>query len=443
MRGYIQYCRLLGFIFVVVVSVIGLYVSVSAVTFTGGSYKIDASVIGNSFGGDTTGGSYKLTSSGGESIVGQGTGGSYKLDSGYVAQLPKSLQLIVQPEGLMGYYPLEEATTATAYDRSANTVNAASVGTPTIVTGKIGSAWTFDGATAYSVIGTTSSMQGTQYTLEGWVKSTTSGTEMTVVSKSSNFWLGLNYGKAAIYDWTASTTCQTTTTYNDGNWHHLAATLSSGVSNGSIIYVDGVQQETCTWTPLNQTGYVAIGAAKAVAWQQFFNGQIDEVKIFNRAFTADEIKAEYDAQAAGIPSGLHLNTVMAGISNTALYDAIVQTDASSYNLAVNQNQNLTSGANSITGVSGSIASPVTWVEGTTKGLGFTLYGTNATAIDGKWSSGNAYAAFPGTSTTFYSRTGYTAGAKDYLKMRVRLDVPAAQVAGTYDNIITVVGTIIP
>ena len=96
----------------------------------------------------------------------------------------------------------------------------------------------------------------------------------------------------------------------------------------------------------------------------------------------------------------------------------------------------------ISGVSGTIASPVTWVEGTTKGLGFTLYGTNATSIPGKWSSGAAYAAFPGTSTSYYTRTGRQS-AKDVLNMRLRLDTTMLNPAGTYTNVITTVGTVTP
>ena len=56
--------------------VAGLFVTASAERFTGGSYTIDASVVGNSFGGANSGGSYTLTSSGGESVIGQGSGGS-------------------------------------------------------------------------------------------------------------------------------------------------------------------------------------------------------------------------------------------------------------------------------------------------------------------------------------------------------------------------------
>lgn len=417
--------------------------SASSARFTSTSYIIDASV-NNSFGGQGNSTNYKAVTSGGEDIVGNGSGGSYKFGAGYMSQLEHGMQLTVQPGGLMAYYPLDETVMPAVYDNSANAVNGVATGNPVSTVGKIGSALSFDGSTQYVQLGATTSLQGTTLTAEAWIKSSTSGATMAVLTKASNFWLGVDFGKAAIYDWTTSTTCSAASpSVTDGTWHHIAATMSSGVTNGSIIYVDGIQQKTCTWTPTAQNGQPGLGASKAASWQQFFNGQIDTAKLYNHVLTANEIKAEYDAQAAGNAAGVHLGNITPGASNTALLDAIVQTDAAGYNLAVSQDRDLTSGSNTISPVSGSIASPVSWSEGTTKGLGFTLYGTNATAIPAKWASGGAYAAFPTSSTSFYSRTGYTAGTKDYLNMRMRLDTATTQAPAAYLNAITLTGTILP
>lgn len=101
------------------------------------------------------------------------------------------------------------------------------------------------------------------------------------------------------------------------------------------------------------------------------------------------------------------------------------------------------GGFSIPSVSGTIASPTVWSEGTTKGLGFTLYGTNATSLPGTWGSGGNYAAIPAANSTFYTRTNYTAGAKDVINMRLRLDVATSQQSGDYANQMTIVGTMTP
>jgi hypothetical protein len=221
-------------------------------------------------------------------------------------------------------------------------------------------------------------------------------------------------------------------------------TLASG-ANASTLYADGVARKTFTWTPLSQTGWVTIGSVyNGTSYLQYFNGSIDHVKIFNRTLTADEIAAEYNAGNAGIPSGVSLGTITAGASKAALVDVITQTDAGGYALAVSQDHDLTDGTYSISPVSGNIAAPVAWSEGSTKGLGFSLTATNATAIPGLWNSGNSYAAFPSSATTFYSRTGVQSSI-DYLTMRFRADVPTTQVTSgvAYSNTVTVTGTMAP
>lgn len=142
-------------------------------------------------------------------------------------------------------------------------------------------------------------------------------------------------------------------------------------------------------------------------------------------------------------SSVTIPNVTPGTSKTVSTVLSTATDAPSYNLLVNQDHNLQSGAQSIPAVSGSIGTPVSWVEGTTKGLGFTLTATNATAIPGKWSSGNAYAALPGSTTTFYQRTGFGGGQVDTLTVRFRLDVAASQPTANYSNTVTWTATIVP
>lgn len=142
-------------------------------------------------------------------------------------------------------------------------------------------------------------------------------------------------------------------------------------------------------------------------------------------------------------SSVTIPAVTPGVSQTASTVLSIATDAPSYNLLVNQDHNLQAGSDTIPAVSGSIASPASWVEGTTKGLGFTLTSTNATAIPAKWNSGGAYAAIPGSSTTFYQRTGYGGGQIDTLSVRFRLDVAASQPTANYANTATWTATIVP
>lgn len=430
----------------VITILVGLFVDASAERFTGGSYTIDASVIGNSFGGDTTGGSYKLTSSGGESVVGQGSGGSYRLDSGYVAQLQSSLQLTIQPGGMLLYYALNEPSGTFVRDSSINANNGNTISSPTWTSGRVDGGVSLNGSSQYVTGPDVDS--ATNITISAWVNPSASHTS-SIVSKHSS--TSDNQGRLSLASNTPSFTITTGGTQRtatagsaipSSSWSHIVGTYDG---SNARLYVNGVQAGISAGTGAIATNAFAWTVGRdANASSNYFNGVIDEVKVLSRALTLSEVDAEYDAGVAGNQSGLSFATeIVPGISQTSDYDAAVLTDASKgYNLSVNQNQNLTNGGNTISPVSGSIASPVSWVEGTTKGLGFTLFGTNATAIPGKWSSGSSYAAFPGSATSYYVRTG-KASSKDILNMRLRLDVPTTQVSGAYTNVITTTGTITP
>lgn len=436
MRGI----RLIAFGAALTSVITGFFVTAHAERFTGGSYTIDASIIGNSFGGDTTGGSYKLTSSGGESVIGQGSGGSYKLGTGYVAQLEDSIQLTVQPGSLVSYYALEENSGTFIRDTSFSTNNATATNT-TWGTGRVGNGLVFDGSSTY-VSGQDNDISGT-ITVSAWVNTDASQTS-TVVGKDTTQGVIELASNTPSFKITTGSTLQTVTAgsaISSSTWHHLVGTYDG---TNAYLYVDGVLAQTTAATGAISTNNSVWTIGRTVGGASHFDGTLDEIKVFSRALSANEVKAEYDAGIAGNTAGLSFATAITpGVSQTSNYDAAMLTDAANgYTLSVSQNQNLTKGGDTIAAVSGSIASPVTWVEGTTQGLGFTLYGTNATAIAGSWSSGNAYAAFPGSATSFYNRIGRQT-AKDVVNMRLRLDVPTNQPAGTYSNVITTTGTITP
>lgn len=440
--------RLGGVAAFLLVVFVGFIINVSAEQFTGGSYTIDASVIGNSFGGSAIGGSYQLTTSGGESVIGQGSGGSYRLDSGYVAQLQSSLQLAVQPGGLAAYYPLEETSGTRLADWGANALAATASNGPVSGTGKVGNGWIFDGVDDKISPGNPAGLSSpTELTWSAWVYPTDVTKDQMILSKQSTNYLRLiNTNKRAfmsLRDNGVARTLTGTTTFANNQWYHIAGTFKAGEMK---LYVNGISEASRmdVTGPLNfNTGNFDIGQYTNADLRTFV-GTIDEVKVWSRALSPDEIKAEYDAGVAGTTAGLGFAAkITPGASQTSPYDAIVVTDSpNGYTLAVNQNQNLTNGSYTIPPVGSSIASPGAWVEGSTKGLGFTLFDTNATPLDGKWGSGNAYAAFPGSAISYYTRVGKPAGV-DVLNMRLRLDVSAAQVAGPYTNVITTTGTMTP
>jgi hypothetical protein len=80
----------------------------------------------------------------------------------------------------------------------------------------------------------------------------------------------------------------TPTTYNDGVWHHIAATRSSGAVS---LYMDGELIGSGTQTvDVSNSGSFKIGK-----WyfESSFNGKIDDVRIYSRALSQQEITEHY------------------------------------------------------------------------------------------------------------------------------------------------------
>ncbi|MEO6669253.1 MAG: LamG-like jellyroll fold domain-containing protein [Ferruginibacter sp.] len=93
-------------------------------------------------------------------------------------------------------------------------------------------------------------------------------------------------------------TVNSTLAYNDGNWHHAAATLSS--TAGMKLYIDGVQvaADAATTTAENYRGYWRIGYDNNNGWTSqpssfYFNGSLDDALIYSTALSAAEVSTLY------------------------------------------------------------------------------------------------------------------------------------------------------
>jgi len=84
-----------------------------------------------------------------------------------------------------------------------------------------------------------------------------------------------------------------TSTSNDfTNWHHIAIVFDTSTST-SKMYIDGNFDATGTYfLPSQVTSNLYIGGGYGGG--QTFDSTIDELMIFNKALTADEVKSIYE-----------------------------------------------------------------------------------------------------------------------------------------------------
>ena len=91
----------------------------------------------------------------------------------------------------------------------------------------------------------------------------------------------------------------TATDVNDGNWHHIMLTFSGTKTDDVTMYMDGVSlsESSIDSETINSgtTQDVEIGRLGAAASSptQYFIGSIDEVKMYARALTADQVNQIY------------------------------------------------------------------------------------------------------------------------------------------------------
>lgn len=207
---------------------------------------------------------------------------------------------VIKDDNLVGYWPMDELIGGATYDASKNsndgTIAIGSGGSQSSTTqawtagtyGKFGASLNFDGTDDYVNNTNANVLQLTTGTESAWIKTSNAGSSYRgIVVKRSAYGLFLEDGVLIAYDWGASSDRTTGINLADGNWHHVAMTFQSGVTNGTILYIDGSAKATTTITVSSQANAVLTGAGATDS--QMFNGQIDDVRIYNKILSPSDI----------------------------------------------------------------------------------------------------------------------------------------------------------
>ncbi|PIZ47562.1 hypothetical protein COY32_01485, partial [candidate division WWE3 bacterium CG_4_10_14_0_2_um_filter_41_14] len=176
------------------------------------------------------------------------------------------------------------------------------------VTGKIGpKALDFDGTDDYLAVADSDGLDASEaVTVSAWVNGTSwaDADRKSVFIKGGAYYLTVSpSGNVAVYGYGKSSQGYhlSNATLSTGTWYSLALTIDP---NGFKIYINGVLDKTIAATGLitTNTGVSAVGAEPG-GTSRFFNGKIDEVKIYNYARTPEQIKADYNNTKAYFAGG--------------------------------------------------------------------------------------------------------------------------------------------
>ena len=159
-----------------------------------------------------------------------------------------------------------------------------------------GHALSFDGLNDYVTISDNPLWDfGTDdFSINFWFK--TSGTERAHALNfggvsSNNLCFNFNnspYGVWVYWMGGGSPAVRTTSFYNDGNWHNLFFTRSGNLFK---LFLDGVFVHSTTNSSSIQVNSFSIGSAYATVY--FWNGLIDDVRVYAEAIPSTEIQKQY------------------------------------------------------------------------------------------------------------------------------------------------------
>lgn len=216
--------------------------------------------------------------------------------------------------GLVGHWKFDEATGMIVYDSSGNSNHGSIItGTSSInrVAGKVGDAINFDGGDDYVELVNLSALNfGTSsFSYGAWVKAAAVGPSPNnrVISKRngtgpSNIGYDLAVGpteglRAELSDGSGEAIVELGSSINLNQWYFVMAVVDKS-TNQFQLFIDGKQVSSV----INNEGSLSNSfpltfsrISTGAGGGEYFNGLIDDIRIYNRALSAAEVKSLYES----------------------------------------------------------------------------------------------------------------------------------------------------
>jgi hypothetical protein len=212
--------------------------------------------------------------------------------------------------GLVGYWSFNgyDLSGTTAYDRSAQGNNATLTNGPVPTIGKLGQALQFNGTNNYVAISDANSLDLTSNgTISLWAmrkgnnlpgtfttslidkgnSDTNAAHNYSISAGKTSFGVACNLGNGVTVNSSAAYSA------NDNDWYNITCAWDS---SNIYLYINGSLYDTTALsiTPTTNGEQLIIGKAENnPTADEYFNGLIDDVRVYNRALSADEVYKLY------------------------------------------------------------------------------------------------------------------------------------------------------
>lgn len=168
------------------------------------------------------------------------------------------------------------------------------------------------------------------FTVEFWVKTTQTGgspnwyngvgiVDAEINGVANDFGTSIVGNKLAFGIGNPDKTIISTSPINDGNWHHVAATWEQNTGTMSL-YIDGNLETTDVGSTNTRSTSSQINIGRIQTGVNYFNGTVDELRIWNVVRTKCEINTfkncEIPSNAVGLITNFHFNHGVSASINT-------------------------------------------------------------------------------------------------------------------------------
>jgi hypothetical protein len=206
------------------------------------------------------------------------------------------------------YYKFDEKSGTTAVDYSGNSLNGTLTNmdatTDWTSRGKIGGALDFDGVNDYVLTADNNLLDASSaISISMWVKPRSFANSPFLLLKTNTTFAEIykvGFNATGTIDWRINDTAQTSTTAATLNeWNHILVTFSGTQKK---IYLNGVlvgtANQTATITNGNSGLYLGVDVDSASDLNQYFDGQMDNIKIWsNITLSQNDVAIEYNGGA--------------------------------------------------------------------------------------------------------------------------------------------------
>jgi hypothetical protein len=212
-------------------------------------------------------------------------------------------------EGLVGYWSFNEGTGSIAHDTSGNG-NDGTINGATWTTGVSENALSFDGVNDYMAVPNSPSLKITgSMTISAWVK-TNSFSEQVITIKGSGWEYGVSWYTTIGITQSQDGKFRMVRYYNSGsNQYYRIATSNCIITDGQWHHIVGVDDgvNLRVFVDATETGSISVGGLTPYTSENnplvtgrdgqrsvcYLNGLYDELRIYNRALSAEEIEDLY------------------------------------------------------------------------------------------------------------------------------------------------------